>query len=167
MGKSKVGKVLALGLELDPKKVLKMEPDERASWFSDVCRFASDGIVQVSQLYNVLSSEKFGDGLSEKAAKRMNRTMLKHLHLFSEKQQRYLKQLGLVMDETETSKDVADYKSARRKGSDEDAAARMEEMMARCRNFVREKAGLAEFTSLFETSPGAIGFCVDFGDLRE
>eukprot|EP00913_Durusdinium_trenchii_P011462 g10762.t1 len=166
MGKSKVGKVLALGLELDPKKVLKMEPDERASWFSDVCRFASDGIVSqrgpqpvrccaentfkvfppvLSRLYNVLSSEKFGDGLSEKAAKRMNRTMLKHLHLFSEKQQRYLKQLGLVMDETETSKDVADYKSARRKGSDEDAAARMEDfMMARCRNFVREKADTFE-----------------------
>eukprot|EP00438_Fugacium_kawagutii_P006942 Skav203608 [mRNA] locus=scaffold935:402359:413193:+ [translate_table: standard] len=78
MGKSKVAKVAAL-VELDPKKVLKMEPDDRVSWFSEVCRLATDGIVQASQLYNVLSNEKFADGLSDKAEKRMHRTMLKNL----------------------------------------------------------------------------------------
>eukprot|EP00434_Breviolum_minutum_P013255 symbB.v1.2.011676.t1/scaffold785.1/size162803/13 len=71
----------------------------------------------------------------------MNRQMLKHLHLFSEKQQRYLKQSGLAKaDDTE---ELPELKS-RRKGSDEDAAAKMEEMMARCRNFVREKADTFE-----------------------
>ncbi|CAL1134030.1 unnamed protein product [Cladocopium goreaui] len=38
---------------------------------------------------------------------------------------------------------MMDYKSVRRKG-DEDAAVRMEEMMARCRNFVRAKADTFE-----------------------
>jgi len=149
MGKSK-GKLDALlleaaGVELDPKKVLKMEPEERASWLSTACRVASEGAVKVSQLYNVLASEKFADGLNEKVGKRMHRTMLKYLHIFSDKQQRYLKQCGLARDfglnDKEASKELPDVKPARRKSqSDEDAAVRMEEMMARCRNFVREKA---------------------------
>ncbi|CAE7687544.1 Eif4e1b [Symbiodinium microadriaticum] len=149
MGKSK-GKLDALlleaaGVELDPKKVLKMEPEERASWLSTACRVASEGAVKVSQLYNVLASEKFADGLNEKVGKRMHRTMLKYLHIFSDKQQRYLKQCGLARDfglndKEAPNKEVADVKPRRKSQSDEDAAVRMEEMMARCRNFVREKA---------------------------
>eukprot|EP00435_Cladocopium_sp_Y103_P028626 s1165_g7.t1 len=132
MGKSKAAKVAAF-VELDPKKVLKMEPEERASWLSEVCRFAVDGIVQASQLYNVLSSEKFGEGLSDKAAKRIHRTMLKNLSGLAK----------LSPDPETEAKEMMDYKSVRRKG-DEDAAARMEEMMARCRNFVRAKADTFE-----------------------
>ncbi|CAE8648698.1 unnamed protein product [Polarella glacialis] len=91
-------------------------------------------------------------GLPEKVGKRMHRTLLKHLNVFSDKQQRYLKQSALAREfSLETPKPPQDKELAEaqstsskpkrpRSSEDEDAASKMEEMMARCRAFVREKA---------------------------
>lgn len=76
---------------LDTKTVLKLEPEERANWLSKACRLATDGDLRVSQLYDILVNEKIAYGLPDKVGKRMHRTLLKHLSVFSEKQQTYFK----------------------------------------------------------------------------
>jgi len=154
MGKAKkkedANSSLGTGLELDPRKVLKLEPEDRAAWMSKACKLAADHNFRVSSLFDTLSSEKFAVGLPDKVGKRMHRTLLKYLDIFTDKQQRTLKQSALprayaLHDKPDEPKELSDLKPAKKKKSDdEDAALRMEEMMARCRGFVREKAATFE-----------------------
>merc|ERR1719401_2986617 len=74
-----------------------------------------------------------------KSGRRMTRTLQKHLWLFSEKQQRTLKQCEIsTAFSEELQPPPKDSKTAQGSGDKQDL---MEEMMARCRDFVREKSG--------------------------
>lgn len=158
MGKSKRAKEEAgapaeEAIVCDKRIVLAFEPLERAQWLSQACRMASEGSVKVNQLYDVVSSSKVVSDLPEKIGTRMWRTLNKYLHIFSEKQQAYLNQSALA--EQFRPENRADADGARETTSrgaagtggapgSSDAAERMEEMMARCRMFVREKASTYE-----------------------
>jgi len=156
MGKSKRAREPAAAVAAeeamvcDKRIVLAFEPLERAQWLSQACRLASEGSVKVNQLYDVVSSPKVVADLPEKIGVRMWRTLNKYLHIFSEKQQAYLNQSALAEhfrpdDRKGGDQDgvAASSRGAAAGGSaapaSSDAAERMEEMMARCRMFVREK----------------------------
>jgi len=159
MGKAKHGKrqVEAQNAEevdvvMDMRSVLAMEPEERAKWLSTACRHASEGTVKVNHLYDLLASRKIVTDLADKIGQRMMRTMYKYMWIFSEKQQQYLSQSQLAtqfsVDESKASRKEKDPDEAKtfkqKKPMDDAASARMEEMMARCRGFVREKASTYE-----------------------
>lgn len=142
---------------VDLKAVLALKPEHRSKWLSKACRKVADGEANVKHVYDVLSSRKIVADMSDKVGRRMLRILREHLYLFSEKQQRYLGEDSplatnfSVGDRSEEEPEEAEGAgagtaagpSARPTGVDE-AAARMEEMMARCRDFVRAKASTFE-----------------------
>lgn len=139
---------------MDVKTVTGMKPEHRVKWLAKACRHVNDGTANVKQLYDVLSSRKIVQDMPDKIGRRMLRTLHDHLWIFSEKQQRFLGEESALArhfsldegagSEDETGEGLASAAAARRSSQAEDAAARMEEMMARCRDFVREKASTYE-----------------------
>lgn len=148
------------GVTVDLKSVTALKPESRAKWLAKACKRAADGEVNVKSLYDVLSSRKICHEMHEKAGQRMLRTLRDNLWVFSEKQQRFLGEespLALKFSaavERSTAQrggrsddEDGDQQERRPAGarsstgpSADDAAAKMEEMMARCRDFVRDKA---------------------------
>mmetsp|Transcript_55829 Transcript_55829/g.154585 ORF Transcript_55829/g.154585 Transcript_55829/m.154585 type:complete len:292 (+) Transcript_55829:107-982(+) len=144
MGKAK-HKETNFSFVVDLKAVLGMKPEQRVKWLSKACRKVADGEANVKHVYDVLSSRKLVADMSEKVGRRMLRVLREHLYLFSEKQQRYLNEessLAMSFNIDERSEEEAEEADdvARPSTRVDEAAARMEEMMARCRDFVREKA---------------------------
>jgi len=140
-------------VDVDLKTVLAMEPDDRAVWLSKACKRAADGSLRIAKVYDVLASEKIVDGLTEKTGRRMLNTLRKYLHIFSDKQQKYLNQSAVALFFEAKRKRNAEesrggFEEEEPRGSkirvprstDPGAADKMEEMMARCRDFVRAQA---------------------------
>lgn len=134
-------------VELDLRRVLALEPEDRAVWLSKAMKLANEGDLKPTKVYDVVADRRVVDDVPEKIGRRMLNTLKKYMHVFSEKQQRYLDQspLHLLFDlkhsakrEREEKEEAPARKSAKK--IDPDAAQKMEEMMARCRDFVREKA---------------------------
>eukprot|EP00928_Gymnodinium_smaydae_P020829 TRINITY_DN18054_c0_g2_i1.p1 TRINITY_DN18054_c0_g2~~TRINITY_DN18054_c0_g2_i1.p1 ORF type:complete len:659 (+),score=153.38 TRINITY_DN18054_c0_g2_i1:138-2114(+) len=128
---------------VDAKVVNAMGPDERASWLSLGCRLANEGAVNLNKLYDVLRDDRIANDLPDKIGLRMARTITKHLSLFSEKQQRALKDSRLLTDFLAKPAGTRDTESRNVppvRVEQPTSADMMEEMMARCRNFVRENA---------------------------
>jgi len=160
MGKAKKGgggaEVFAFAIDL--KSVTQMKPDQRVKWLSKACRAVADGEASVKHLFDVLSNKKLVNDFHEKAGQRMFRILKDNLYLFSEKQQRFLSvesvlamEYGDKVDKSDEEKGANDRASTGggdRSGASEssraptssDAASKMEEMMARCRDFVRQNA---------------------------
>jgi len=139
---------------VDLKTVLALKPEHRVKWLGKACRAVAEGEASVKHVFDVLTSKKLVHGMPFKSGQRMLRTLKDNLYLFSEKQQRFLQEeSALATSFEERSEDEAgggdlDVGSAGGSGSGgggaTDAASRMEEMMARCRDFVREKASTFE-----------------------
>jgi len=133
---------------VDIKSVLAMKPEQRVKWLSKACRKVGDGEANVKHVYDVLSNRKLVADMTEKVGRRMVRVLREHLYLFSEKQQRVLTEDSAlatrftIEDRSEDDDEPDD--AARPSTRVDEAAARTEEMMARCRDFVREKAGTFE-----------------------
>mmetsp|Transcript_14077 Transcript_14077/g.29499 ORF Transcript_14077/g.29499 Transcript_14077/m.29499 type:complete len:296 (+) Transcript_14077:71-958(+) len=147
MGKAKQKDAETFSFAVDLKTVLSLRPEQRPKWLSKACRKVADGEANVKHLYDVLSSRKLVGEMAEKVGRRMLRVLREHLYLFSEKQQRFLTEESALAthysieerSEEEAEEPESTARTSHMKG--DDAAARMEEMMARCRDFVREKAG--------------------------
>jgi len=136
---------------VDLKEVLGLRPEQRQRWLAKACRKAADGEANVKHVYDVLTSRRVVADMSEKVGRRMLRILREHLYLFSDKQQRWLSEesplaMQFSADSDGDSDDREDQgtSSRTRKPQADDAAARMEEMMARCRDFVRAKASTFE-----------------------
>ncbi|CAE8587876.1 unnamed protein product, partial [Polarella glacialis] len=136
--KAEAEKDKAEEVQVDLKAVLALKPEARPKWLAKACKAVEDGKASATELYNIVSSRKFAAGLP--ADKRTGRKLVgilkENLELFSDKQRRYLK-----------SKDCPIIANFAENDSDDeapDAASRTEEMMARCRSFVRENASTFE-----------------------
>eukprot|EP00928_Gymnodinium_smaydae_P062783 TRINITY_DN46567_c0_g1_i1.p1 TRINITY_DN46567_c0_g1~~TRINITY_DN46567_c0_g1_i1.p1 ORF type:complete len:380 (-),score=106.94 TRINITY_DN46567_c0_g1_i1:79-1218(-) len=130
---------------LDLRQILEMNPDKRARWLSKALQQAQDGRVSPTDIYDVIAHARFASELSEKAGKRCYRVLHANLSLFSPKQQRFMEkecELAQLFRASAWEKaQGADEKGEAGAGlsAAEASAAMMEEMMARCRAFVREK----------------------------
>lgn len=131
-------------LMMDRRTVAELEPEDRATWLSKACRLANEGVMRTSQLFDVMMAEKVVDGVPEKLGRRMMNTLKKHMGVFSDKQQKSLKNAPLMLAFEIRREPNEDGSTGGKRfnpaAHDPDAAAKMEEMMARCRDFVREKA---------------------------
>lgn len=142
---------------LDLRQILDMNPDKRARWLSKALQQAQDGRVVATDVYDVVAHARFASELSEKAGRRCYRVLHANLSLFSSKQQRFIEkecELAVLFRANAWEKPPAGDEKADNK---EASAAAMEEMMARCRAFVREKQterGDKDLASALEESGG-------------
>lgn len=121
---------------IDRKAVLAMKPEQRSKWLTRVLQHAQEGRVTPLALFDILAHQKFVADLNDKMGRRMYKEVKAKLDLFSGKQQKHLatgcafaKQFG-----QEEEKAAAPQAAAQ-----DTATSTLEEMMARCRSFVREK----------------------------
>lgn len=127
---------------LDRKVVFLMKPDKRQKWLTKALKQAGEGLVRASDLYDVIASTRFAEDVPYKLGQKMNRAVQQQLDLFSGKQQRYLSTESLLSTKFgKVSAPEPEVEETANEGTDEGEAAvsQMEEMMARCRAFVREK----------------------------
>jgi len=152
MGKAK-NKEGSFSFVVDLKEVLGLKPEQRQRWLVKAFRKVADGEANVKHVYDVLTSRRVVADMSDKVGRRMLRVLREHLYLFSEKQQRWLSEespLAMQFSVDDRSDGDMDDREANnssngnRKPQADDAATRMEEMMARCRDFVRAKASTFE-----------------------
>lgn len=130
-------KAPAATVELE--QVLSKRPDGRAKWLAKALVQASDGRMDSQSLYSVVAHNRFIEDLTEKSGKKMYRALHANLHVFSSRQRKFLeKECALAR------KYAATAFQGIQKDNDEDerqeqAANAVEDMMARCRAFVRER----------------------------
>ncbi|CAE7662493.1 unnamed protein product, partial [Symbiodinium sp. CCMP2456] len=131
-------KAPAATVELE--QVLQKRADGRSKWLAKALIQASDGRMDAQSLYSVVAHNRFIEDLTEKTGNKMYRALHANLHVFSSKQRRFLeKDCALAKKYGKTAfagvqKDALDEDSKQ-----EQAANAIEDMMARCRAFVREK----------------------------
>jgi len=125
---------------IDRKAVFSMKPERRAKWLTKALKQAADGLLRASDIYDVISSTRFAEDIPYKMGSKMNSAVQEHLPLFSGKQQRYLSSESTLSVKFGKKKEVNAMESSQDdKAAEEKSEAQMEEMMARCRAFVREK----------------------------
>jgi len=126
------------------KAALAIEPEKRGKWLQKACKQVDTGELTASQLYDVVTSRKFLTGVPEKVGQQMFRVVQQNVRIFSEKQQKHLLQDSVLASQfrprSEPRGKEDDEDGSKGTRSTEDMASKMEEMMARCRNFVREQA---------------------------
>ena len=139
-GKAAKEEVAPSHLSTDLKQVLAMKPEARSKWLSKAVQQAhpQDGRLSPKSIYEIIAHTKFVKDISEKLGQRMYRVLHANLSLFSTKQQKFLEK------ECALAKQFATAAFAPAPGAEEEeevttAADAMEDMMARCRAFVRER----------------------------
>lgn len=132
-----VEKAPATTVELE--QVLQKRPDGRAKWLAKALVQAADGRMDSQSLYSVVAHNRFIEELTDKAGKRMYRALHANLHVFSSRQRKFLeKECALARKYAATA-----FQGIQKDGDEdekqEQAASAVEDMMARCRAFVRER----------------------------
>ncbi|CAE8648480.1 unnamed protein product [Polarella glacialis] len=124
----------------DRKVVLAMKPDQRSKWLAKGLQQAQEGRMQAASMFDIIAHQKFTADLkeNEKIGKRMYRQLKGGLQLFSSKQQRHLAS-GCALAKEFGEEDEAEATAAGDSAGPPVVDTAMEEMMARCRSFVREK----------------------------
>uniref|UniRef100_A0A7S0ZX77 Uncharacterized protein n=1 Tax=Noctiluca scintillans TaxID=2966 RepID=A0A7S0ZX77_NOCSC len=131
-------------MTVDRKAIFVMKPEHRAKWLLKALKQAAEGRLRTSDLYDVIVSTRFIDDVPLRAGRRMERAVRDQLSLFSGKQQRFLSSEAAL---TVKFGKASEGDGAEEQGSEEPLAvtekaeSRAEDMMARCRDFVREKMG--------------------------
>uniref|UniRef100_A0A7S1AFL3 Uncharacterized protein n=1 Tax=Noctiluca scintillans TaxID=2966 RepID=A0A7S1AFL3_NOCSC len=126
-------------LTVDRKAIFVMKPDQRAKWLIKALKQASEGRIRTSDLYDVIVSTRFIEDVPVRAGRKMERAVREQLSLFSGKQQRFLSSEAAITVKFGQQADDAPGQADEAPGVTEQAESRAEEMMARCRDFVREK----------------------------
>eukprot|EP00435_Cladocopium_sp_Y103_P069669 s738_g33.t1 len=121
------------------EQVLQKRPDGRAKWLAKALVQAADGRMDSQSLYSVVAHNRFIEELTDKAGKRMYRALHANLHVFSSRQRKFLeKECALARKYAATA-----FQGIQKDGDEdekqEQAASAVEDMMARCRAFVRER----------------------------
>lgn len=131
-------------VEVELKAALAIKPDARLKWLKKAFRMVEEGYATASDLYSVVASRKFAAGLPARVGRKLKEILHGNLDIFSDKQRRFLKSRECPL--VSGFPDVQKRKRSPEESDDDeaDAAAKMEEMMARCRAFVREKADTFE-----------------------
>lgn len=119
------------------KPTLALRPEARAKWLGKALFALKEGNVRVSDVYDIVKHPKFVNGLPDGVGKKMRRCVSDDLHLFSAKQKQGLEDSKLFAQFPYTEP----ARAAPAPYMDEN---RMEEMMARCRSFVKDNENLYE-----------------------
>lgn len=117
----------------------KPQPVEKAPATTVELEQAADGRMDSQSLYSVVAHNRFIEELTDKAGKRMYRALHANLHVFSSRQRKFLeKECALARKYAATA-----FQGIQKDGDEdekqEQAASAVEDMMARCRAFVRER----------------------------
>jgi len=120
---------------LDRQLVFLMKPEHRAKWLSNALeQMGQDQEIRASDIYDIIASNRFVDGVQPKLGRKMASLLLGQLELFSAKQKRFLSsEAALVAKFGVTPQQHAQSQQA------EQQAQAADDMMARCAAFVREK----------------------------
>eukprot|EP00927_Polykrikos_kofoidii_P066289 TRINITY_DN61917_c0_g1_i1.p1 TRINITY_DN61917_c0_g1~~TRINITY_DN61917_c0_g1_i1.p1 ORF type:complete len:379 (-),score=66.85 TRINITY_DN61917_c0_g1_i1:123-1259(-) len=141
----------AVTVTVDRKFVFVMTPEQRVRWLNKALKLGAEGLLRMSDIYDLITSSRFADSVPYKLGRKMDKALRGQLELFSAKQQRFLVteaqillKFGKIPRTSEHSASNAEIETACGATSgmaetDEGVEPRMEEMMARCRAFVREK----------------------------
>jgi len=131
----------------DRKTVFAMKPDQRLKWLERALKHAAEGEMGTNDVYDIVSSSRFAEGVQPKVGLKMSRAVREQLGLFSAKQQRFLSSEAVIfvkfgaLDSQEESARAAKAAKAKKVENKEPGDSTMaEEMLARCRAFMREKA---------------------------
>mmetsp|Transcript_51949 Transcript_51949/g.93407 ORF Transcript_51949/g.93407 Transcript_51949/m.93407 type:complete len:255 (+) Transcript_51949:118-882(+) len=120
------------------KSTLALKPEKRSAWLTKAVSALKEGSVRPSDVYDIISNRRFVSEVSDKIGKRMRRALDPAIHLFSDKQRQGLEKCELF---SQFPLEEAPPKQERGPEVDE---SKMEDMMARCRAFVRENENLWE-----------------------
>jgi len=147
---------------LDRKTVFALKPPQREKWLRKALKQVAESLIRSSDIYDVIASTRFTEDVPYKLGQKMARAVQQQLTLFSGKQQRILSaeatlavKFGKAPEgEPEAGKAAeeapADAPSAEAPGT-------AEEMMARCRAFVRERLKERDGEAPAEQPPGGGG----------
>lgn len=133
---------------LDRKAVFALKPPQREKWLKKALKQVADSQIRSSDLYDVIASTRFAEDIPYKLGQKMARAVQQQLSLFSGKQQRFLSaEATLVLKFGKAAQQGADASEAPGNGWAAPEAGVVaappqtsaEEMMARCRAFVRER----------------------------
>lgn len=136
---SQVAYVGSMGdLDCQLKPTLALKPEARLKWLTRAVAALKDGSVRVSDVFDIISHPKFVNGVPDGVGKKMRRSLSSELGRFSDKQRQGL-------EKSELFKRFPDEapKGSKSKPAEVDEG-KMDDMMARCRGFVRENEGLWE-----------------------
>lgn len=130
-------------VSLDRKSVFALKPPQRAKWLAKALKGVADSVLRASDVYDLVANSRFVEDVPYKLGKNMARTVQQQLTLFSAKQQRFLvteaalgQKFGMTPEEEKELEVSVDVKA---NDGTADDSMQMEDMMARCRAFVREK----------------------------
>lgn len=121
------------------KPTLALKPEKRAKWLTQAIIALKDGGVRVSDVYDIVSHPKFINGVSNGHGQKMRHQMSKELRLFTDKQRQ-----GLEKSELFKKFNADDGPKAAKPSKPEVDEGKMDDMMARCRAFVRDNETLWE-----------------------
>jgi hypothetical protein len=130
---------------IDRKVVFSMKPDIRAKWLKNALVHIAQQQIRASDIYEIIASSRFVDGVQQKLGQKMAQSLQDQLGLFSVKQKRSLSSeaallLKFELAQPAPTKEPADADQKGRNGASVGAPAEgIEDMMQRCRAFVREK----------------------------
>lgn len=126
-------------IELD--QVLQKKAEGRAKWLAKALQQAAEGRLNAQSLYEVVAHTRFIEDLTDKTGKKMYRTLHANLGVFSTKQRKFLEKESSLARAYAKSAFAGNQKDDAAEGSKGEEAVpdAMEEMMARCRAFVRDK----------------------------
>mmetsp|Transcript_16340 Transcript_16340/g.42095 ORF Transcript_16340/g.42095 Transcript_16340/m.42095 type:complete len:371 (+) Transcript_16340:44-1156(+) len=124
---------------VDLEQVLQRKPEGRAKWLAKALQQAQDGRLEVQSLYDIVSCQRFCEDLTDKVGRKMYRALHASSEVFSSKQRKILQKdcpLAQLYSATAWGEKDGD---AEETSKAEAQANLMEDMMARCRDFVRFK----------------------------
>eukprot|EP00747_Dinoflagellata_sp_TGD_P181771 gnl/TRDRNA2_/TRDRNA2_35713_c0_seq1.p1 gnl/TRDRNA2_/TRDRNA2_35713_c0~~gnl/TRDRNA2_/TRDRNA2_35713_c0_seq1.p1 ORF type:complete len:288 (-),score=81.83 gnl/TRDRNA2_/TRDRNA2_35713_c0_seq1:54-917(-) len=126
---------------MDRKAVFGMKPEQRQKWLAKALKQAKEGLLKAGELYDVISSTRFAEGVPHKLGKKMALGILDHSSIFTNKQQKYMKeQADITKRFMDKGPPIHDTEKKERKSSKGSSSAQdTEDMMSRIRDFVREK----------------------------
>ncbi|CAE7498428.1 nhp2l1 [Symbiodinium natans] len=102
-------------LQVDPKQVHGMKPEQRMKWLAKALQKCQDGKAEKTAIYDIMTHAKFPQDCSSKLGAKMYRLVRAHAVLFSQKQKKFLEGGDYALHKL--------YKKAVKKGEvDEDEA---------------------------------------------
>ncbi|CAJ1330282.1 unnamed protein product [Effrenium voratum] len=139
-GKKAAAQEKAPATTVELEQVLQKRPDGRAKWLAKALVQASDGRLEPQSLYSVVAHNRFIEELNDKVGKKMYRALHANLHVFSSRQKKFLeKECALARKYAKTAFEGVAKEADGEDERQEQQASAVEDMMARCRAFVRER----------------------------
>lgn len=129
-------------VSVDRKAVFLLKPEQRLKWLAKALRQAEEGRLRPSDLYDVVSSSRFADSIPPKVGKKMGKALHEQIAIFTAKQQKFLSEQAEITTRFGggPAKNITEEKEvAKPKEVPVEGGPDIDEMMARCRAFVRDK----------------------------